>query len=117
MAVTHVANTRSNLATQILTDLGSSAQLTLRTSGDAELATLTITGTSGSVAGAVLTFNTFNDDTNANAGTVDHLQMETSGGTEIFSFNASGDGVTLSSLTIGAGDTVQCSSLTYTAPA
>jgi len=116
MAVTHVANTRSNLASQILTDLGTSAQLTLRTSGDAELATLTITGTSGSVAGAVLTFNTFNDDTSGVAGTVDHLRMETSGGTEIFRFNASGDGVTLSSLSIGTDDTVQCSSLTYTAP-
>jgi len=116
MAVEHVANTRSNLASQILTDLGSSAQLTLRTSIDGELATLTITGTTGTVAGAVLTFSTFNDETSANAGECDHLQMETTGGTEIFSFNASGDGVTLSSTTIGGGDTVKCTGLSYTAP-
>ncbi len=117
MAVAHVATTRSNLASQTLTDIGNSGQMTLRTSAGGEIATLTLPTTSGTVSGAVLTFGTFTDDTNANAGTVDHLRLETSGGSEVFRFNATGDGVTLSSTTISSGDTVQCSSLTYTAPA
>ena len=117
MAVSHVANTRTNLATQVLTDIGNSGQLTLRTSAGGEIATLPLPTTSGTVSGAVLTFGSFTDDTNANAGTCDHLRIETSGGAEVFRFNATGDGVTLSSTTISAGDTVQCSSLTYTAAA
>ena len=117
MAVAHVANTRSNLASQVLTDIGNTAQLTLRTSGGSELATLTLPTTSGTVSGAVLTYGVFVDETNANAGTCDHLRIETSGGAEVYRFNATGDGVTLSSTTIGAGDTVQCSAMTYTASA
>lgn len=116
MAVVHVAATRSNLASQVLTDLGNSAQMTLRTSGGTEVATLTLPTTSGTVSGAVLTFGSFTDDTNAAGGTVAHIRMETSAGAEVYRFNASGDGVTMSSTTIGAGDTVQCSSMTYTAP-
>ena len=115
MAVSHVANTRSNIASQVLTDLGNSAQMTLRTSGGVEVATLTLPTTSGTVSGAVLTFGSFTDDSSATGGTVDHLRLETSGGTEVFRFNATGDGVTLSSTSISANDTVQCSSLTYTA--
>jgi len=117
MAVVHVTNTRSNLASQVLTDLGNSAQMTLRTGAGAEIATLTLPTTSGTVSGAVLTFGSFTDDTNATGGTVDHLRLETSGGSEVYRFNATGDGVTLSSTSISAGDTVQCSSLTYTASA
>ena len=116
MAVNHVATTRSNLASQVLTDIGSSGQLVLYTVGDLELATLTITGTTGTVTGPTLTFNTFNDETDANAGICSYLTIETSGSSEIFRFNESGDGVVLSSPSIGGGDTVQCSSLTYTAP-
>ncbi len=116
MAVTHVANTRSNIASQVLTDLGVNAEMVLRDSGDSELATLPTPNPSGTVAGAVLTFGTFTDDTNANAGTCTYIAMETSGGSEVYRFNATGDGVTLSSTTIGAGDTVQCSAHTYTAP-
>lgn len=117
MSVVHVANTRNNLAVQILTDIGNSGQLTLRTSGGAEIATLPLPTTSGTVSGAVLTFGAFTDDTNANAGTVEHLRLETSGASEVYRFNATGDGVTLSSTVIGAGDTIQCSSMTYTSSA
>ena len=116
MAVVHVANTRNNLAAQVLTDIGNSGQMTLRTSGDVEIATLTLPTTSGTVSGAVLTFGVFTDDASATGGLTDHLRIETSGGAEVYRFNASGDGVTMSSTTIGALDTVQCSSMTYTAP-
>lgn len=116
MAVVHVANTRSNLATQVLTDLGNSAQMSLRTSGGTEIALLTLPTTSGTVSGPTLTYGTFTDDTNATAGTCDHIRMETSAAAEVYRFNPTGDGVTLSSTTFANGDTVQCSSMTYTAP-
>jgi len=117
MAVVHVANTRNNLADQILTDIGINGKMTLRTSGGVEVATLTLGSPSGTVSGPTLTFSAFTDDTSATGGDTDHLRIETSGGSEVFRFNPSGDGVTMSSTTIGVDDTVQCSSLTYTAPA
>lgn len=117
MAVAHVANTRSALATAVLNEISNNGQMTLRTSGGVEVATLTLPTTSGTVSGPTITFGTFADDTSATGGLVAHIRMETSGGVEVYRFNASGDGVTLSSLNIGALDTVQCGSMTYTAPA
>ena len=117
MAVQHAANTRSNLALTVLNDIGNSGQLKLYTSLDVGIATLTLPTTSGAVAGAVLTFGAFADDTNAAGGETEHLRIETSGGTEIYRFNSSGDGVTMSTTSIGVGDTVQVSPpFTYTAP-
>ena len=117
MAVQHVLNTRSNLAQTVLDDIGNSGQMTLRTALDVEIATLTLPTTSGTVAGAVLTFGTFSDDINASGGVTDHLRLETSGGAEVYRFNSSGDGVTMSTTSIGVGDTVQVSPpFTYTAP-
>ena len=116
MTISHVATTRENLATRILTDLGVNAQMVLRTSGDAEVATLTLPNPSGSVSGSVLSLGAFTDDTNATGGTVTNITFETSGGTEVFGCASSGDGITLSSSVIGATDTVQSGTITYTAP-
>ena len=115
MAITHTTASRNSLSDKLLADIGSSGLLTLRTSGDAEVATLTLPGTSGTVGATDLTFGTFTDDTSATGGECAHLRIETSGSTEIFRF-VPGD-ITMSSTTIGAGDTVQCSSLVYQPPA
>ena len=115
MAVTHVTATRNAISDAVLAEVGNSGQMTLRTSGGAEIATLTLPTTSGTVGATDLTFGTFTDDTNATGGTVDHIRIETVGGTEVFRFGT-GD-VTLSSTVIAAGDTVQCSSLVYQPPA
>jgi hypothetical protein len=63
--------------------------------------------------------NTISDDTNAAGGTIDHAVLRTSGGTERIQLTCgtSGAEVNWSSLTIGAGDTTQVSSLTMTMPA
>lgn len=114
-AVTHVTATRNAISDAVLVAIGNSGQLTLRTSGDAEIATLTLPTTSGTVGATDLTFGTFTDDTNATGGTVDHLRIETSGGVEVFRFLPAD--ITISSTVIGAGDTVQCSSLVYQPPA
>jgi hypothetical protein len=68
----------------------------------------------------VLTFSAITSDTNAtgNASAVATATLETSGGTVVVhcAVAASGSDINLTGgLTIGAGDTVSCSSLTYTA--
>jgi len=115
MAVTHVTATRNAISDAVLVAVGNSGQLTGRSSGDAEIFTCTLPTTSGTVGATDLTFGTFSDDTNATGGTVAHLRIENSGGTEIFRF-VPGD-ITISSTVIAASDTVQCSSLVYQPPA
>ena len=114
MAVTHPTAERNSISDKVLADIGNTGQLTLRTSGDAEIATLVLPTTSGTVGTTDLTFGTFTDDSSATGGTTDHLRIETSAGTEIFRF-VPGD-ITMSSTVIGATDTVQCSSLVYAPP-
>ena len=115
MAITHVTATRNSISDQVLSDIGNTGKLTLRTSGNAEIATLDLPTTSGTVGATDLTFGTFTDDTNATGGECAHLRIETNGDAEVFRF-VPGD-ITMSSTTIGAGDTVQCSSLVYQPPA
>jgi hypothetical protein len=115
MALTHTVAMRNAISDAVLAAIGNSGQLVLYTVGDTEIATLTLPATSGTVGATDLTFGTFTDDTNATGGTCTYMAIETSGGLEIFQF-PEGD-VTLSNTVIGAGDTVQCSSLVYTPPA
>ena len=118
MALTHVAATRNNIADAVLVDIGASGFLVLYTAVDAEVATLALSATAGVVTAEDLVFSTITQDSSAtgSGSVVDYLAIETSGSAEVFRFNASGDGVTLSSTTINATDTVTCSALTYTAP-
>jgi hypothetical protein len=117
MALTHAAATRNSIADAVLADIGTSGFLVLYTSGDAEVATLPLSATAGVVTAEDLVFNSITDDSSATGGVVSYMAIETSGAAEVFRFNATGDGVTLSSTTITATDTVTCSALTYTAPA
>ena len=114
-AVTHVTAARNAIADAVLTEIGNNGQMTLRTVGDVALATLTLPTTSGTVGATDLTFGTFTSETNASAGTVDHIRIETSVGGEVFRFLPAD--ITISSTTLGAGDTVSCSSLIYQPPA
>lgn len=111
MAVAHVTATRNAIADAVLAEVGNSGQMTLRTLSSTVLATLTLPTTSGTVGATDLTFGTFTPDTNASAGTVDHLRIETSGGVEVFRFSTTD--VTMSTTSISAGDTVTCASLIY----
>ena len=120
MSVTHGADTRTAIATAVLgeIDAGAAGDLVFRTSGAAEAATLTLSVTSGVVSGAVLTFNSITDDSSATGGTVDNFTVEDDAAATVLAGNVqtSGGDINLSSLTIGVGDTVSMSSLTYTAP-
>lgn len=126
MAVTHSTSAR-NAATDAVTALiGASGRLKFRLSGTigspgAAAANLALSATAfGAASSGTATANAITSDTAAagNASPVANASLETSGGTLIIhcAVAASGSDINLTNgLTIGAGDTVACSSLTYTA--
>ena len=107
----------SNLMADTLnTAIGTAHKLKLWSSGDAELATMTYSAASAvvsTVGGAeALTYSEANytDEAAANAGTVSYATIETSGGTEQIRFTDPTNELSLSSLTIDAGDDVNVTS-------
>ena len=120
MAITHGAAARTAIATAVLDaiDAGTAGSLIFRTSGDVEVATLPLSTVSGVVSGAVLTFNAITADASATGGETTKFTIEDSSSVIILngSVGTSGADINLSSTTIGAGDAVSVSSLTYTAP-
>lgn len=126
MAVTHSTAAR-NAATDAVTALiGTSGNLKFRLSGTVgapgtAVATLPLSSTAfGASSSGTATANAITSDTNAagNASAVATATLETSGGTVVIhcAVAASGSDINLSNgLTVAAGDTVSCSSLTYTA--
>lgn len=127
MAVTHSTAAR-NAATDAVTNLiGVSGNLVFRISPSTvaspgtAVATLPLSATAfGAASSGTATANAITSDTNAtgNASPVAFATLQTSGGSVVIqcSVAASGSDINLSNgLVISAGDTVSCSSLTYTA--
>lgn len=125
MALTHTTAVRNTLANAITTavDAGVGAgQLVIMTSGDVEVATLTMSDPSfGAAASGAITANAITSDASATGGTAALFKVTDSAGTEVYrgTVTATGGGgdLTLSSVTIAATDTVAVSSLVYTASA
>ena len=127
MAVTHSTAAR-NAATDAVTALiSTSGKLVFRISPSSvaspgtAVATLTFSATAfGASSSGTATANAITSDTNAagNASPVAFATHQTSGGTIVIhcAVAASGSDINLTNgLTVSAGDTVSCSSLTYTA--
>ena len=126
MAVTHSVAAR-NAATDAVTALiGASGNLVFRLSGSigspgTAVATLPLSADAfGDSASGTATANAITSDTNAtgNASAVANASLQTSGGTLVIhcAVAASGSDINMTNgLTVAAGDTVTCSSLTYTA--
>lgn len=126
MAVTHSTAAR-NAATDAVTALiGASGKLKFRLSGTigspgTAVATLNLSATAfGASSSGTATANAITSDTNAtgNASAIANASLETSGGTLVIhcAVAASSSDINLTNgLTVAAGDTVSCSSLTYTA--
>lgn len=126
MAVTHSTAAR-NAATDAVTALiSTSGKLAFRLSGTVSapgtvVATLSLSSTAfGASATGTATANTITADTNAtgNASPVATATLQTSAGTVVIhcAVAASGSDINMTNgLTVAAGDTVSCSSLTYTA--
>lgn len=126
MAVTH-SNAALSAATDAVTALiGASGKLKFRLAGTigapgAAVATLSLAATAfGAASNGVATANAITSDTNAagNASPVANASLETSGGTLVIhcAVAASASDINMTNgLTVAAGDTVSCSSLTYKA--
>lgn len=122
-AVTHPTAVRTALADLVvdLLDAGAGAgTLVFNTSGDVEVATLTFSDPAfGAASSGTATASAITSDTSATGGTVAKFVAQDSDGTDCFlgAVGTSGSDINLSSLTVGVGDTVSVSSLTYSAPA
>lgn len=124
-AVTHPTTVRNSLADTVvdLIDAGAGAgTLVIATSASpaVEVATLTFSDPAfGAASSGTATANAITDDTNATGGTAAQFIAEDSNNVDVFygSVGTSGADINLSSVSIGAGDTVSISSLTYSAPA
>ncbi len=126
MAVTHSTAAR-NAATDAVTALiGTSGNLVFRLSGTVgspgtAVATLPLSATAfGASSSGTATANAITSDTNAtgNASAVATATLQTSGGTVVIhcAVGSSGSDINMTNgLTVASGDTVSCSSLTYTA--
>jgi len=126
MAVTHSTAAR-NAATDAVTALiGASGKLVFRLAGTVAapgtaVATLSLSATAFAAASTgTATANAITSDTNAagNASAVATATLQTSAGTVVIhcAVAASASDINMTNgLTVAAGDTVSCSSLTYTA--
>lgn len=103
-----------------LIDVGGAGTLVFQTSGDVEVATLTFSATAfGAASFGVATAAAITSDTSATGGVVAQASFFSGGATKILeaTVSTSGADINLSSLTVGASDTVSVSSLTVTVPA
>ena len=127
MAVTHTTTVRNGIADYVvdLCDAGAGAgKLVIRATGTVsapgtEVATLTFSDPAfGAAAAGVATANSITDDSSATGGTAATATLEDDSATVVAhcAVGTSGSDINLSSVTIGAGDTVSISSLTYEAP-
>ena len=96
--------------------------LVFQTSGGVTVATLTFGADAfPSASSGVITANAIASDTNAVGGVIAKCSWKNSGATELINctVTATGGGgdITLSNLTLGAGDTLAISALTFTSPA
>jgi hypothetical protein len=124
--VTHPTAFRDTVADLVDSTLSTTAKLVFRLTGTAgspgtAVATLSMSNPAfGASSSGTITASAITSDTNAtgNASPVATATLETGGGTVVVhcAVAASGSDINMTGgLTVGAGDTVSCSSLTYTA--
>jgi hypothetical protein len=122
-----LATTARNAAVDAVVDLvdagAGAGKLIFATSGDVTVAALTFSDPAFSAAGSatagVATAAAITSDTNAAGGTIAKCRIQDSAPATVMAVTVgtSGQEINLSSLAIGAGDTVAVSSLTVTMPA
>lgn len=127
MAVTHSTAARNAATDAVIGLLGSTAKLVFRISPSTvvspgtAVATLSMSATAfGAASTGTATANAITSDTNAtgNASPVAFATLQTGAGSVVIQCQvaASGSDINMTNgLTVAAGDTVSCSSLTYTA--
>lgn len=121
MSLVHVVAIRNSLADLVvdLIDAGAGAgYIEFQTSGDVEVATCPFGDPAfGAAATGTATANAITDDSSATGGTIAKFRIKDSDNTEVFSgtvtVTSGGGDIELTSVIIGAGDTVSMTSLTY----
>jgi len=126
MAVTHSTAVRTTLADAAVDTLNvgsadASGDLRINTSGDVQVALLVLSNPAfGAASSGTATAAAITSDTNAAGGTAAKAVLRNRDNTNCIncSVTASGGGgdIIISNTTVGVGDTVSCSSLTYSAP-
>lgn len=120
-AVTHPVAVCQALC-DLVCDTLDSGHLVFMTSGDAEVATLTLNaaafGAGSAASPSVATAGAITSDEDATGGTIAKFKLETSGAVaKVYgAVGTSGSDINLSSLTVSLHDTVAVSSLTYSSP-
>ena len=106
------------ITTLVQTGAGA-ANIKFETSADAEVACLNLNATSFTGASGVLTAGAISDDAHAAGGTIEHVSLYNKNADKVAEFTCATSAAefTISSLSIGAGDTIGCSSFTITVPA
>jgi hypothetical protein len=122
MALTLATTMRDAIADAVDTRVGASATMEFQTSGDVEVATLTLGNPAfgASSSGVITLSGTPLSDTNATGGTMAKFVIKSGGTTtEITGTTATsgGDINFAGGLTVGAGDTLTLTSFTITCPA
>ena len=121
MALTLQNGLRSVLADALDGEVGAAGTLLFETSGDVEVATITLGNPAfGAAANGVITLNgTPLSDTSATGGTVAQFSIFKSGPVKLLegTVATSGADINITSTTIGASDTVTLTSFTITVPA
>lgn len=122
MALTLATTMRNAIADAVDTLVGTTATLEFQTSGDVEVATLTLGNPAfGAASSGVITLSgTPLSDTNATGGTMAKFVIKSGGTTVQITGTVSTSGADINfagGLTVGASDTVTLTSFTITCPA
>ena len=125
MAVTHPVAVRDGICNFVVDQLDEGTPpgtLVFQTSGDVEVATLTLSNTAfGVSASGTATAAAITADSSATGGTIAKVRLKNNVGTDkiIGSVTATGGGgdIELNSVVTSAGQQVSVTSLTYSAPA
>ena len=121
MAVTHPSTVRDGLCNYVVDsiDVGGAGSLIFQTAGSAEVATLTFSATAfGPASSGTATAAAITEDSSATGGDITKFKIQNGSAADAGfagAVSTSGSDINLSSLSIGAGDAVEVTSLTYTA--
>lgn len=117
-----LATAARNAAVNAIAALLNGGTIRFETSANNEVATCGFSATAfGAAASGTATANAISSDTNADGGTVDHALLRDSSAATIITATCTATGgggdIELTSLAIGAGDTLAVNSMTLTQPA
>jgi hypothetical protein len=122
MALTLVTAMRNAIADAVDTEIGTTATLEFQTSGDVEVATISLGNPAFGAAssGTITMTGQPLSDTNATGGTMAKFRIKSAGTTDKITgtVGTSGSDINFAGgLTVGAGDTVELTTFTITCPA